>query len=123
MERADSDRIHIEQLEIFARVGVTENERANPQRLAANITIWPRLQTDDLQDDATKTVDYSKVCLETKKFVEERSDKLIETLADGVATHLLKKFAILRITVELRKFVLADAAYASVTLTRTATVN
>ena len=123
MERADSDRIHIEQLEIFARVGVTENERANPQRLAANITIWPRLQTDDLQDDVTKTVDYSKVCQETKKFVQERSDKLIETLADGVATHLLKKFAILRITVELRKFVLADAAYASVTLTRTATVN
>jgi len=123
MERADFDRIQIEQLEVFARVGVTENERANPQRLTVNITAWLRVQTDDLQDDVTKTVDYSKVCQETKKFVQERSDKLIETLADGVATHLLKKFAIQRITVELRKFVLADAAYASVTVTRTATVN
>jgi len=120
VENRATDSIHIEQLEVFARVGVTENERANPQRLTANITIWPRLQTDDLQDDATKTVDYSKVCQETKKFVEERSAKLVETLADGIAEHLLRKFAIQRITVELRKFVLKGADYVSVTVNRAA---
>jgi hypothetical protein len=37
--------------------------------------------------------------------------------------HLLGKFAIQKITVELRKFVLPDAKYVSVTVTRTATAN
>jgi dihydroneopterin aldolase/2-amino-4-hydroxy-6-hydroxymethyldihydropteridine diphosphokinase len=117
------DQIHIEQLEIFARVGVPKTERAKPQRLTANITIWPRLPAEGLQDDVTKTVDYSKVCQETKQFVQERSDKLIETLADGLAGHLLRKFAVQKIAVELRKFVLTGAAYASVMVTRAAAID
>ena len=77
-----SDRIHIHQLELAARVGVPEKERAAPQRLTASITLWPRQQPEELDDDIAKTVNYSKVCEETKKFVLARSDKLIETLAD-----------------------------------------
>src|SRR5438045_2825050 len=40
-----ADRIHIEQLEIFARDGVPEKERASAQRLTVNNTFWPRQQT------------------------------------------------------------------------------
>ena len=36
-----SDHIHIEQLEVFARIGVPDEERASPQRLVFNITFWP----------------------------------------------------------------------------------
>ena len=118
----DDDQIHIEQLEIFARVGVPKAEREKPQRLTVNVTLWPRAQASDLRDDIGKAVNYSAVCEETKKFVQERSDSLIETLADGLATCLLKKFAITKITVELRKFVLPDTDYVSVTVTRTAAV-
>jgi len=121
--QAAADQIHIEQLEIFAHVGVPEKERATPQRLALSITIWPRFQVGDLDDDVTKTVDYSKLCQEAKKFVQGRADKLIETLADAMAEHLLRKFAIRRITVELRKFVLKGAGYVSVTVNRAAAVN
>ena len=122
--RDDTDhQIHVEQLEIFARVGVPETEREKPQRLTVNITLWPRIQASDLHDDIRKTVNYSIVCEETKTFVQERSDSLIETLADGIATYLLKKFAIEKIIVELRKFVLPDADYVSVTVTRTASLS
>jgi dihydroneopterin aldolase len=48
-----------------------------------------------------------------------RSDKLIETLADRLAAHLLRLFLIQKIEIELRKFVLPDAEYVSVTVTRT----
>jgi FolB domain-containing protein len=120
MKGESDDRIHIEQLKIVARVGVSETERARSQRLALSITIWPRLHADDLGDDVTKTVDYSKLCQEAKKFVQGRADKLIETLADALAEHLLRKFAIRRVTVELRKFVLKGADYVSVTVNRTA---
>ncbi|HAK07141.1 MAG TPA: dihydroneopterin aldolase [Spartobacteria bacterium] len=112
------DRIHIEQLELAARVGVPAKERAAPQRLTASITLWPQQQMEGLQDDIAATVNYSKVCEETKKFVLGRSDKLIETLADRLAAHLLQLFPIQKIEIELRKFVLPDVDYVSVTVTR-----
>jgi dihydroneopterin aldolase len=122
MKGESDDRIHIEQLKILARVGVSTRERERSQRLALSVTIWPRFHADDRDDDVTKTVDYSKLCGEAKKFAQGRADKLIETLADAMAEHLLRKFAIRRITVELRKFVLKDAEYVSVTVTRGASV-
>ena len=123
MKAGTHDRIHIEQLKIVARVGVSKRERTRSQRLALSITIWPRFQADDLGDDVTKTVDYSKLCQEAKKFVQGRADKLIETLADAMAEHLLRKFAVRRITVELRKFVLKGARYVSVTVNRAAALD
>src|SRR5437867_8691303 len=89
-----ADEIHIEQLEVSARVGVTEDERANPQRLIVNISFCPYQQACDLADKIDQTVNYSAVAEETKSFVCNRSVSLIETLADQLATHLLKTFPI-----------------------------
>jgi FolB domain-containing protein len=115
-----SGQIHIEQLEVFARVGVPENERATPQRLTANIKLWPTRDLRDLNDDITRTVNYSAICDETKKFAAERCDKLIETLAYQLAGHLLERFDVRKVTIELRKFVLPDAEYVSVTASQSA---
>jgi dihydroneopterin aldolase len=120
MKGAPEHQIHIEQLEIFARVGVPEGERAKSQRLSVSVTLWPTRDTRELDDKIGRSVDYSDVCKEVKKFARNRSDKLIETLADGIAAHLLKSFPIRKIAIELRKFVLLDAAYASVVVTRAA---
>jgi dihydroneopterin aldolase len=116
------DEIHIEQLEVFARIGVPEEERAKPQRLTVNISFWARQQACDLEDNIHKTINYSAVAEETKSFVCGQSVSLIETLADRLAAHLLKTFAIQKVTVELRKFPLQDAKYVSATVTRTASV-
>ena len=118
-----SDEIHIEQLEVSTRVGVPEEERASPQRITVSISFWPSQQTRDLADNVNQTVDYSIVAEETKKFVKDQSTNLIETLADQLATHLLKTFRIQKIVVELRKFPLQDAKHVSVTATRTASVS
>jgi dihydroneopterin aldolase len=118
-----ADRIHIEQLEIFARVGVPEKERASVQRLTVNITLWPRHRTRDSEDKIDKTVNYSAVAEAARNFARDQSVNLIETLADLLAMHLLGRFAVQRITVELRKFVLPDAKYVSVTVTRGAAIN
>jgi len=118
-----SDRIHIEQLEVFARVGVPEEERVTSQRLTVTITFWPRHNARDLGDKIDKAVNYSAVAEAARNFVRDQSLNLIETLADRLAMHLLGNFAIQKITIELRKFVLPDANHVSVTVTRTATVN
>ena len=104
-------------------MGVPERERAKSQRLTVSITIWPTRDIGELDDKVGRSVDYSAVCKATKKFAGDRSDRLIETLADGIAVHLLESFPIRKITVELRKFVLKDAEFVSVTLTRNASLH
>jgi len=116
------DEIRIEQLEISARIGVPEEERATSQRLTINISFWPYKQTRDLADNIHNAVNYSVVAEETKSFVGGQSVNLLETLADRVAAHLLKTFPIQKVTVEVRKFALPDAKYVSATVTRSASV-
>lgn len=112
------DAIRIEQLEVFAHIGVPDEERAVSQRLVFNITFWPARYGPELEDDIERAVNYAAVCAETKSFVQGRSDRLIETLADALAKHLLEVFEIKRITVELRKFILPDVEFVAVTVTR-----
>ena len=116
------DEVHIEQLDVFTRVGVPEEERANPQRLTVSISFWPYKQTRDLADHIERTVNYSTVAEQTKNFLRDQSVKLIETLAERLASHLLKNFPIQKVTIELRKFALQDAKYVSITVSRTASV-
>jgi FolB domain-containing protein len=116
------DKVHIEQLDVFTRVGVPDEERANPQRLTVSISFWPYQQTSDLADHIERTVNYSTVAEQTKNFLRDQSVKLIETLAEGLASHLLKNFPIQKVTIELRKFALQDAKYVSITVSRTASV-
>lgn len=116
------DKIHIEQLEVFTRIGVPEEERANPQKLTVSISFWPYQQPSDLADHIERAVNYSAVAEETKNFVRDQTVSLIETLADKLASHLLKRFPIQKVTIDLRKFALQDAKYVSVTVSRTACV-
>ena len=112
------DSIRIEQIEVFGHIGVPDDERAASQRLVFNITFWPAHNGPGLADDIARTVDYAAVCAETKNFAQGRSDRLIETLADALESHLLEAFEIQRITIELRKFILPDVEFVSVTVTR-----
>ena len=110
------DRIHIEQLEVFARVGVPDSERAEAQRLRLNMTLWPKIA--EPRDEISDTVNYSEVAESLKQFVRQRDYKLIETLAEQIATHLLTHFSLRKVELEVRKFVLPDAKYVSVTAIR-----
>jgi dihydroneopterin aldolase len=113
-----ADQVRIEQLEIFAHIGVPDEERAAAQRLTFNIAFWPMRQAGEVEDDISRAVNYANVCAETRKFVAASRSKLIETLANSLALHLLERFEICRITIELRKYILPDVEFVSVTVTR-----
>ncbi len=113
-----SDSIHLEQLEIFARIGVPDQERQKPQRLTFTLTLWPAAPLHDLADDISRTINYSAVARAVREFADEQRVRLIETLAENVAQHLLKQFPIRRLQIELRKYVLPDAQFVAVRLTR-----
>jgi dihydroneopterin aldolase len=123
MQSDGGDVINIEQLEVFARVGVTENERSYPQRLTLTISVWPDNDFENLEDDISRTVNYSSVCAAARDFARAHSTKLVETLAAQLASHLLQIFPIRKVHVELRKFVLSDAKHVAVMLTRNASIS
>jgi phosphoglycolate phosphatase len=115
-----NDEIRIEELELFARVGVSAEERTRPQRLTISLRLQPRHGFRELGDELARTVDYAAVCDELRRFAAEREEKLIETLADEIAAHLLTRFTLDRVELELRKFVLPETKYVAVRLARAA---
>ena len=58
------------------------------------------------------------VCEEMRCYVAGRQDKLIETLAHEMAEHLLRHFELVRVDLELRKFILPETKYVAVKVTR-----
>ena len=110
--------IAIKGLAVSAHVGVPVEERALSQRLLLDIRFAALDQPSDLGDEINRTVDYHAVSLRVAEMVGELPRKLIETLADEVATDLLKEFSLRWIEVTVRKFILPNAEWISVFVRR-----
>ena len=80
------DLIIIRELAVSYRVGVTEEERATPQRLLLDLEISHDCAPAAARDDLTRTIDYQAVCQRLLRFGDGHSWKLIETLAVDIAT-------------------------------------
>lgn len=113
-----ADRIFIESLELSCRIGVPDAERAEPQRLAASLTLEPRHDFSALQDSLENTVDYAAVCECVKALSAARPRRLVETLAGEIADELLGQFSLSAVEVEVRKFILTDTAGVGVRIRR-----
>ena len=114
------DLIRVVDLEVFAHIGVPDAERREPQRLLISLemsvdSISHAAGTDNLE----RTVNYGHVVQHVKNLATKRPRKLLETLAEEMASDLLKSFPIKKITLEIKKFVLPDARYVSVKIERT----
>ena len=112
------DTIVIEQLELSAHVGVPDAERVKAQRLTVNLRLEVARGFHDLGDDIANTVDYFAVCETIKALAAERPRRLIETLAEEIASAVLRDFAVAAVEVELRKFILPETAFVAVRLRR-----
>lgn len=113
-----ADSIQIFALELSARVGVPDEERSESQRLTANLSIFPKRGFVALDDRLEKTVDYFALSRRVKQLAAARPRKLIETLAEEICTCVLEEFAVSRVSLELRKYILPDTEYVAVCLSR-----
>ncbi|MGI8438360.1 MAG: dihydroneopterin aldolase [Chthoniobacterales bacterium] len=117
--RADArDSIHLEELEVWGRIGVPEEERAQPQRLVISVTFSLATDFGKLGDQLAATVDYAALCEAIKAFVHTRADGLLETLGDALAAHLLATFPLHCVRLEIRKFIRPDLKYVAAIVTR-----
>ena len=113
-----TDRILIDSLELSSFIGVPDEERAIAQRLTANLVLEPIRDFSALGDAIENTVDYFRVCEEVKALALARPRHLIETLAEDIAAHLLTRFALRAVEVELRKYILPDTTFVAAALRR-----
>ena len=112
------DLITISDLEVHYRVGVTEAERAQPQRLLLTIVMEHDFTQAAGSDDLADTIDYYAVAQQLLHFGDDCHWELIETLATDIASMILADFKARRVTVEIKKFIIPEARHVSVRLTR-----
>ena len=111
-------RISIVDLEVFYRVGVPDAERAQPQRLLLTVEMASDFSAAARSDGIADTIDYFAVTQRLLKLGDGREWKLIEKLAADIADAILVEFKPQGVSVEVKKFIIRQAKYVSVSLKR-----
>ena len=115
---AMSSHISIVDLEVFYHVGVPEQERAQPQRLLLTIDLDFDLKAAAATDRLEDTINYQAITDHLLRLGEGRAWKLIEKLAGDIAETIIERYEPDSVRVEVKKFVIPQARYVSVTLER-----
>lgn len=100
------DTICINGLEINCCIGVPEEERAEPQRLVANVSLTPPTTFAGMQEDIDQTINYDALARHLIALAQEQPTILLETLCHRLATACVQDFGATSATVELHKFIL-----------------
>ncbi len=111
-------KISIVDLEVFYRIGVSDAERAQPQRLLLTVEMDFDFSAAAKSDSIADTIDYFAVSQRLLKFGEGREWRLIEKLAADIADMILSEFKPQSVAVEVKKFVIPHARHVSVSITR-----
>ena len=113
------DLIRIVDLEIWSVIGVPEEEREQRQRLLVTLDLRVRdIGPAAYNDNVKLSVDYSAVAARVQVMAELRPRHLIETLAEEIATDLLKAFPLVELRLEIKKFALPDTRHVAVIIER-----
>tara|TARA_Y100001968_G_scaffold210685_1_gene193880 strand:+ start:144 stop:530 length:387 start_codon:yes stop_codon:yes gene_type:complete len=94
--------IHIKDINLWAHVGVLDNERINGQSFVLDITFWLDLNEASILDQLDKSIDYSEAIKAVQKLsfgikcltIEYFSDQilnLLESLYGQVPIHIMLK--------------------------------
>ena len=117
-EQARQEWIEIAELEVQSSVGVSEKERQTRQKLAVCLRFQIAPPFGSLADEIARTIDYGAVANEVSAIAASGSRRLIETLVAQIADGLMARFPMIRLEVELRKFILPNTRYVSVRTAR-----
>ena len=111
-------KIAIVDLEVQYCVGVTDQERAKPQKLLLTIEMNLDFSAAAQTDRVEKTINYQRVVDDLLQLGEGRSWKLLEKLVSNVADRILSEYEPDSVFVEVKKFVIPQARYVSVSIGR-----
>lgn len=111
-----SRHIEIRRLRVRTFIGVPEEERADVQELLLTVRIVPRSDFAAMEDQIDRTIDYAALAAEIQDLALAKPRRLIETLANDVADHVLLNPAASGVEVMVEKFILPDTECVAVSL-------
>ncbi len=95
--------LKIENIKLWARVGVLDEERKLGQLFSLDIFLWTDFEMSTLNDDLEKTVDYSKLV----EILKDQSKKIycftIEKYSNKILEIIDKEFKLSKIKIILTK--------------------
>lgn len=112
------DVILVKGLEVPLCIGVSDEERANPQLMKLHLEMVPENGCSGINDAIDKTVNYYDVSQRVKHLAAERPRKLIETLAEEVIEMILTEFAVTEVQLEIEKSILPDTDFVGLRMWR-----
>ena len=112
------DTITISDLEVFYKVGITEAERATPQRLLVTVEMTHDFTSAAARDNLADTIDYFAVTQRLLNLGQDCHWELIETLASDISATVLDEFKPGSVVVEVKKFIIPQTRHVSVKLRR-----
>jgi dihydroneopterin aldolase len=98
-----SDRIVIRELRLATHIGVTDEERSNPQWVRVTVEMEADLRRASKSDDLAHTINYHWATNEIAAIVRSNSCDLLEYLAGKIATRMTKIDGVYGVTVEIAK--------------------
>ena len=113
-----NDRLILHHIKTQCRLGVSEWEQENPQ------TVWIDLELDidakaaAATDAIEKSVDYAQVVLMINEITGAKPYKLIETLAEVIASSILERFSTKTVKARVQKRALPGLDHAAVEIIR-----
>jgi len=113
-----ADKLIIHALTAQCRIGVTEAERASPQTLWLDLELEIDAAKAAMRDDVAAAVDYAALVTEVTRFIESRPFHLLETVAEEIASLILKRFDAPEVAVRVKKRALPGIDYAAVEVVR-----
>ena len=98
-----ADKIFVSGIDCVAAIGVTSEERTMQQRLSVDVEIETDIRRAAGTDSLRDAQDYARVVSLVVEIADDRDFHLIETLAESVASRVLKDFPTPRVRVLVRK--------------------
>lgn len=113
-----TDRILIRGLHTTAHIGVSEAERAQPMMLRLDVELGLSLHRAGQSDRLADTIDYAAVADCLHAWCAASRCRLLETLAETLATRLLVSFPLSWVQLTICKEAILDGATAGIAIIR-----
>ncbi|RSL29324.1 dihydroneopterin aldolase [Salibacterium salarium] len=89
------DKIYIKGMEFYAYHGVFPEENKLGQRFRVDLTLDVDLSEAAAEDNLEKSVNYAEAHQAVKDVIEGTTYKLVETVAEDIASNVLQQFSII----------------------------
>ena len=115
-----ADTLVLQGIAVDCRLGVYEWEQRAPQTVWIDVELAIDASRAAAQDDVLAAVDYSRLVDAIKQLAQRSTYRLMETLAETVASHILSAFETPHVLVRVKKRAVPGIDYAAVEISRTA---